>query len=100
MVEIRSNRWTPREDDLFRRMAEANIRPELIAARLNRSVHAIKARAYAIGLPLKWFRPKARENERTKEGFSEPRIGQRHPPALGAAGHQGEATEAYPCRPE
>jgi hypothetical protein len=60
MVEIRGNRWTPREDDLFRRMAEANIRPELIAAKLNRSVHAIKARACAIGLPLKWFKPKAK----------------------------------------
>jgi hypothetical protein len=60
MVELRSNRWTPQEDDLFRRMAEANARPELIAAKLNRSVHGIKARAYAIGLPLKWFRLKAK----------------------------------------
>jgi hypothetical protein len=59
MVESRSNRWTPQEDDLFRRMAEANIRPELIAAKLNRTVHAVRARAYAIGLPLKWFRLKA-----------------------------------------
>jgi hypothetical protein len=58
MGETRSNRWTPREDDLFRRMAETNIRPELIAAKLNRSVHAIKAHAYTIGLPLKWFKPK------------------------------------------
>jgi hypothetical protein len=41
-------------------MAEANIRPELIAEGLNRSVHAIKARAYAIGLPLKWFKLKAK----------------------------------------
>jgi hypothetical protein len=59
MVETRSNRWTTREDDLFRRMAEANTRPELIAAKLKRSVHAIKARAYTIGLPLKWFKLKA-----------------------------------------
>ena len=63
MVEIRSNRWTPREDDLFRRMAEANTRPELIAAKLNRLVHAIKARASAIGLPLEWFKLKARGND-------------------------------------
>jgi hypothetical protein len=56
----RSNRWTPAEDDAFRKMAEANIRPELIAEGLNRSVHAIKARAYAIGLPLKWFKLKAK----------------------------------------
>jgi len=48
------------EDDAFRKMAEANIRPELIAVKLNRSVHAIKARAYAIGLPLKWFKLKAK----------------------------------------
>jgi hypothetical protein len=41
-------------------MAGASIRPELIAAKLNRSVHAVKARAYAIGLPLKWFRLKAK----------------------------------------
>jgi hypothetical protein len=41
-------------------MAEANTRPEIIAAKLNRSVHAIKARAYTIGLPLKWFKLKAK----------------------------------------
>jgi hypothetical protein len=64
MVEGRSNRWTPQEDDLFRKMAEANIRPELIAAKLNRSVHAVRSRAYAIGLPLKWFRLKANGLER------------------------------------
>jgi hypothetical protein len=46
-LTTRSNRWTP-EDDAFRKMAEANIRTERIAAKLNRSVHAIKARAYAM----------------------------------------------------
>jgi hypothetical protein len=60
MTFTHSNRWTPAEDDAFRKMAEANIRPELIAKALNRSVLAVKARAYAIGLPLKWFRPKAK----------------------------------------
>jgi hypothetical protein len=54
MVELPRNRWTPQEDDLFRRMAKANTRPEVIAAKLNRSVRAIKTRAYRIGLPLKW----------------------------------------------
>jgi hypothetical protein len=49
------NRWTPEEDALFRSMAEASTRPEMIAAKLNRSVHAVGARACAIGLPLKWF---------------------------------------------
>jgi hypothetical protein len=60
MVDTRSNRWTPDEDALLRRMAEANTRPETIAAKLNRTVHAVKARAYTIGLPLKWFRMKAK----------------------------------------
>ena len=60
MVESRSSRWTPQEDALFRKMAEANTRPEIIAEKLNRSVHAIKARAYTIGLPLKWFKLKAK----------------------------------------
>ena len=32
----------------------------MIAAKLDRSVHSIKARAYVIGLPLKWFKLKAK----------------------------------------
>jgi hypothetical protein len=60
MAENGTNRWTPEEDDLFRRMAESNNRPEIIAAKLNRSVHAVRARAYTIGLPLKWFKLKKR----------------------------------------
>jgi hypothetical protein len=55
-----NRRWTPQEDALFRRMAVANTRPEVIAAKLNRSVRAIKARSYMIGLPLKWSRLKAK----------------------------------------
>jgi hypothetical protein len=58
MAERRSKRWTPQEDDRFRTMAEANTRPEVIAAKLNRSIHASKARGYMIGLPLKWFKLK------------------------------------------
>ena len=58
---VRSRRWTPEEDAIFRKMAEANTRPEIIAAKLRRSVHAIKARAYIIGLPLKWFKIKAND---------------------------------------
>ena len=60
MVESRSSRWTPQEDALFRKMAEANAVPEIIAAKLNRSVDALRARAYTIGLPLKWFKLKAK----------------------------------------
>jgi hypothetical protein len=55
-----ANRWTPQEDAIFRRMAEANTHPEVIAAKLNRSVRAIKARSYMIGLPLKWSKLKAK----------------------------------------
>jgi hypothetical protein len=55
-----ANRWTPQEDAFVRRMAEANTRPEVIAAKLNRSVRAIKARSYMIGLPLKWSKLKAK----------------------------------------
>jgi hypothetical protein len=60
MVENRSSRWTQQEDALLRRMAEANVRPDIIAVKLNRTVHAVKARAYMIGLPLKWFKLKAK----------------------------------------
>ncbi len=44
-------------------MAEANARPELIAAKLNRSIHDIKTRAYTIGLPLKWFKLKVKGDD-------------------------------------
>ena len=60
MVENRSSRWTQQEDALLRRMAEANVRPDIIAVKLNRTVHAVKARAYMIGLPLKWIKLKAK----------------------------------------
>jgi hypothetical protein len=50
----------PEEDALFRKMAESNARPEIIATKLNRSVHAIKVRACTVGLPLKWFKLKAK----------------------------------------
>jgi hypothetical protein len=55
-----SSRWTQQEDALLRRMAEASVRPHIIAVKLNRTVHAVKARAYMIGLPLKWFKLKAK----------------------------------------
>jgi hypothetical protein len=60
MVETRNNRWTPKEDNLFRKMVEANIGPEIIAEKLNRSVQSLRIRAYTIGLPLKWFKLKAK----------------------------------------
>jgi hypothetical protein len=54
----RSSQWTSEEDALFRRLVETRTDPEIIAARLDRSVHSLKTRAYAIGLPRKWFKPK------------------------------------------
>jgi hypothetical protein len=41
MIENRRNRWTPIKDDAFRKMAAANLRAEVIAAKLIRSVHAV-----------------------------------------------------------
>ena len=60
MGETRGSRWNPREDNLFRKMAHANTGPEIIAAKLNRSVQDLRTRAYTIGLPLKWFKLKAK----------------------------------------
>jgi len=58
-----TGRWTPEEDTLFRRMAERNTDPVIIAVKLDRSIQALKSRAYAIGLPLKWFKPKPTSQE-------------------------------------
>jgi hypothetical protein len=60
MAETRGSRWTPKENNLFRKMVEANVDPEVIAARLNRSVNTLRIRAYTIGLPLKWFKQKTK----------------------------------------
>jgi hypothetical protein len=60
MGETRGRRWTPKEDNLFRKMVQANIDPEIIAAKLNRPIHNLRARAYTIGLPLKWFKLKVK----------------------------------------
>lgn len=68
MTETTNGRWTSDEDDLFRQMAEASTRPEVIAATLNRPVRAIRARAYTIGLPLKWFKLKPPAERRVDRG--------------------------------
>jgi hypothetical protein len=59
MVETHPRSWTPTEDELFRKLVEYDAPAEVIAAKLNRPISALKMRGYAIGLPLKWFRPKA-----------------------------------------
>src|SRR6266404_7816721 len=84
MVELRGSRWTTQEDALLRGMAEANIRPDIIAVKLNRTIHAVKARAYLIGLPLKWFKLKAKKakgNERDATSALDPGAGQKTPSA-------------------
>ena len=81
MVEIRGSRWTPQEDALLRRMAEANVRPDIIAVKLNRTVHAVKARAYMIGLPLKWFKLKAKGNDGDATSALDRGAGQKAPSA-------------------
>jgi hypothetical protein len=47
--------WTTEQDELFRTMVEGEVSPEIIADTLDRSIQSLKARAYLIGLPLKWF---------------------------------------------
>lgn len=56
---LQSGRWTHGEDALFRRLAETHTDPEIIAAKLNRPVVALKTRACALGLPRKWFKRKS-----------------------------------------
>ena len=51
--------WTSEEDNLFRELADKHIAPEIIATELDRSVQALKIRAYALGLPRKWFKRKS-----------------------------------------
>jgi hypothetical protein len=46
MGETRDSPWTPKEDNLFRKLAEANTDPEIVAAKLNQLVYAPRARAY------------------------------------------------------
>jgi hypothetical protein len=56
LIETGANRWTRADDEIFRNMVEMNVGPDAIAAQLNRSIDAIKKRAYVIGLPRKWFK--------------------------------------------
>ena len=56
IVATKATAWTRADDEIFREMVEANAPPDIIAGRLNRSVDAIKRRAYVIGLPRKWFK--------------------------------------------
>jgi hypothetical protein len=54
--ENSNNRWTPEEDALLKSLIEANTSIHLIAAKLKRSVSAIRARASILHIPMKRVR--------------------------------------------
>jgi hypothetical protein len=51
--ENSSNKWTPQEDARLKSLIEANTSIHLIAAKLKRSVPAIKARAQVLNILMK-----------------------------------------------
>jgi hypothetical protein len=48
----RGGRWEPEEDELLRKLVLANASPFDIAARLERSLSSVWARAHRLGIPL------------------------------------------------
>jgi hypothetical protein len=55
MVEKNSDRWTQEEDDRLGRLLVADKPPSEIAETSGRTVSAVKARAYFLGIPLARF---------------------------------------------
>jgi hypothetical protein len=51
--ENANNKWTTEEDVRLKSLVEANTSAHLIAARLKRSVDAVKARAQALSISMK-----------------------------------------------
>ena len=56
MPENSSNKWTPEEDARLKSLIEANTSIHLIAAKLKRSVPAIRARASILNILTKRVR--------------------------------------------
>jgi hypothetical protein len=54
--ENSSNKWTPEEDARLKSLIEANTSLHLIAAKLKRSVAAIRSRASTLDIPIKRVR--------------------------------------------
>jgi hypothetical protein len=54
--ENSSNKWTPEEDVRLKSLVEANTSILLIAAKLKRSVLAIRSRASTLDIPIKRVR--------------------------------------------
>ena len=63
MPENSNNKWTPEEDARLKSLIEANTSIDLIAAKLKRSVSAIRARAGIRNISIKrvFVRPKAKK---------------------------------------
>jgi len=61
--ENSNNKWTPEEDVRLKSLIEANTSIHLIAAKLKRSVSAIRARAGIRNISIKrvFVRPKAKK---------------------------------------
>ncbi|QIO32461.1 hypothetical protein [Bradyrhizobium sp. 1(2017)] len=55
-MNVTANRWTSREDDLFRQLVNSRASSRSIAQALNRTEDELKKRGYLLGLPLKWFK--------------------------------------------
>jgi hypothetical protein len=51
-----NNKWTPEEDARLKSLIEANMSIDLIAAKLKRSIQAVKWRANALGISIKRVR--------------------------------------------
>ena len=56
MPENTNNKWTPEEDVRLKSLIEANTSVHLIAAKLKRSVSAIRARASILNISMKRVR--------------------------------------------
>jgi hypothetical protein len=63
MPENSNNKWTPEEDVRLKSLIEANTSLHLIAAKLKRSVSAIRARASIRNISIKriFVRPRAKK---------------------------------------
>ncbi len=53
--------WTAQEDERLRELAVSGANPSEIAAKLNRTDSAVKARAYSLRVGLRRFRVKRRD---------------------------------------
>ena len=56
MPENSNNKWTPEEDARLKSLVEANTSIDLIAAKLKRSVPAIRSRASILNILMKRVR--------------------------------------------